>query len=159
MGKNAEQTIDLKPAEEILQQFDNPEQDKLIPILQRLQEAYGYLPVPVLEWVSKKTSIPTSRMHGVITFYAQFYTKPHGKHTVRCCEGTACHVKGSPRIAEKITEELGIEPGGTTEDMLFTFETVACLGTCFLAPVIMVNNDYFGQLTPDKIPEILKNYS
>jgi NADH:ubiquinone oxidoreductase subunit E len=151
--------IDLGPAEKILADMKNPEADALIPILQRIQEAYGYLPKPVLKWVSKKTGIPTSRMHGVITFYSQFHTKPRGRHIIRTCEGTACHVKGSSRITERISEELGIEPGGTTPDLLFTFETVACLGTCFLAPVIMVDEDYFGQLTPDQIPSILKKYN
>ncbi len=159
MPEKTRQNIDLKPAEEIVKQFPRLTRDKLIPILQQLQDAYGYLPVPVLQWVSNKTGIPSSRMHGVITFYSQFYTEPHGKHTIRCCEGTACHVKGSPRIAERVMDELDVAPGETTKDMKFTFEPVACLGTCFLAPVIMVNNDYYGQLTPDKIPQILKNYS
>ncbi len=159
MPEKTQPKIDLKPAEEILKQFPRLTQDKLIPILQKLQDAYGYLPVPVLQWVSKKTGIPSSRMYGVITFYSQFYTEPRGKHTIRCCEGTACHVNGSPRIAERIMDEMDVAPGGTTKDMKFSFETVACLGTCFLAPVLMVNNDYYGQLTPDKIPQILKNYS
>ncbi|MBI9106004.1 MAG: NADH-quinone oxidoreductase subunit NuoE [Spirochaetales bacterium] len=136
----------------------NTEPDSLIPILQKLQEAYGYLPVPVLKWVSGQTGIPTSRMHGVITFYTQFHTKPHGRHTVRICEGTACHVKGSPRISERISKELEIEPGATTKDMRFTFEIVACMGTCFLAPVMMVDEDYYGQLKPDKIKSILEKY-
>ena len=130
----------------------------LIPLLQRIQEAYGYLPPPVLMKVSERTGIPTSRMFGVITFYSQFYTEPHGKYTIRCCQGTACHVKGGKRIAEAIQQALGVEDGGTTEDMRFTFESVACLGTCFLAPVIMVDNDYYGQLTPDRITSILKKY-
>lgn len=150
--------IDLGPAEEILSRLGKPEPDDLIPILQQLQDAYGYLPVPVLTWVSEKTGIPTSRIHGVITFYSQFYTKPRGRHIIKVCEGTACHVKGSTRIAERISEELKVEPGRTTGDLRFTFETVACLGTCFLAPVIMVDDDYYGQLTPDQIPGILKKY-
>ena len=151
--------IDIRPAEKILSKLNPLKNDLLIPILQELQETYGYLPIPVLEWVSKKTGIPVSRMHGVITFYSQFYTKPHGRHTIKCCEGTACHVKGSSRIVEKITLELSVIPGETTKDMRFTFETVACLGTCFLAPVMMVDNDYYGQLSPDKIPNILKKYT
>lgn len=159
MPNNVQESVDRRPAEEILRNFEPVTPDKLIPLLQKLQEVYGYLPVPILTWMSGKTGIPESRMHGVITFYAQFYTEPHGRHTIRCCEGTACHVKGSPRIAERIEEELHIKPGETTEDMRFTFEAVACLGTCFLAPVMMVNNDYFGQLTPDKVAPILKNYS
>ncbi|TFG59050.1 MAG: NADH-quinone oxidoreductase subunit NuoE [Spirochaetales bacterium] len=159
MPDQLQQSVDFKPAEEILQSFGNLNHDKLIPLLQKIQEVYGYLPVPVLSWMSKKTGIPESRMHGVITFYSQFYTEPHGRHTIRCCEGTACHVKGSPRIADRIIEELNVKPGETTKDMRFTFETVACLGTCFLAPVMMVNNDYYGQLTADKVAPILKNYT
>ena len=159
MPNHAQLTIDLAPAEEILKSFGTVTSDKLIPLLQKVQEVYGYLPIPVLSWMSGKTGIPESRIHGVITFYSQFYTEPHGRHTIRCCEGTACHVKGSPRIAERISEVLKIKPGETTKDMRFTFETVACLGTCFLAPVIMVNNDYYGQLTPDKVKPIFEKYS
>lgn len=130
----------------------------LIPLLQEVQAAYGYLPPPVLVWISEQTGIPTSRMYGVITFYSQFYLEPHGRHTIRCCQGTACHVKGSKRIGEAIKQELDIEEGGTTDDMRYTFEAVACLGTCFLAPVIMIDNDYYGQLTSNKIPAILASY-
>ena len=156
----------LGPAESIVDKIEEARRadgvrittDDLIPLLQEIQEAYGYLPPPVLMWVSQRTGIPTSRMFGVITFYAQFYTEPHGRHTIRCCQGTACHVKGGKRIPEATQQTLGVENGGTTEDMRFTFESVACLGTCFLAPVIMIDNDYYGQLTPDRITSILKKY-
>jgi len=158
--------FDLEPAKRILEKLggDGTEDDGdsvaglLIPLLQELQDAYGYLPPPVLMWISDRTGIPTSRMYGVITFYSQFYTEPHGRHTIRCCQGTACHVKGVRRIAEAIQQTLGIEEGGTTGDMRYTFETVACLGTCFLAPVMMVDNDYYGQLTPDRVASILLKY-
>jgi NADH-quinone oxidoreductase subunit E len=131
----------------------------LIPLLQRLQGGYGYLPPPALAHVSERTGIPTSRMYGVITFYSQFFTEPHGLHTIRCCQGTACHVKGSMRVGDAIKEALGVDEGGTTKDMLFTFESVMCLGTCFLAPVMMIDNDYYGNLTPDKIKPILEKYT
>ena len=130
----------------------------LIPCLQEIQNHYGYLPKPVLEWVSEETGIPTSRMYGVITFYSQFYLEPKGRHTIRCCEGTACHVKGAKRIAEGISDELGIPEGVTTKDMKFTFETVQCLGTCFLAPVVMIDGDYYGEVTKDKLAKIIKKY-
>jgi len=133
--------------------------DQLIPLLQKLQDAYGYLPPPVLDKVSELTGIPASRMYGVATFYAQFHLKPHGKHTIRCCRGTACHVKGGKRIADAVRQTLNIEEGETTEDKLFTFETVACLGTCFLAPVMMVDSNYYGGLTPNHVRTILKQYS
>jgi NADH-quinone oxidoreductase subunit E len=175
MTANREAAVDLSHAEEILRKMGTERGDgdgaaaasraapritgdDLIPLLQKIQDAYGYLPYPVLSWVSDQTAIPMSRMYGVITFYAQFYTEPHGRHTIRCCQGTACHVKGGKRIAEKISELLHVEEGGTTPDMRFTFETVACLGTCFLAPVMMVDEDYYGQLTPERIERILKDY-
>jgi NADH-quinone oxidoreductase subunit E len=160
----AERAVDLDRVDEILEETGASRGsravsgDDLIPLLQKIQDAYGYLPYPVLERVNERTSIPLSRMFGVITFYAQFYTEPHGRHTIRCCQGTACHVKGGKRIAETIANHLKVEEGGTTEDMRFTFETVACLGTCFLAPVIMVDDDYYGRLTPDRIEKILKDY-
>jgi NADH-quinone oxidoreductase subunit E len=97
-------------------------------------------------------------MYGVITFYAQFTTTPRGKHTIRCCSGTACHVRGCKAVAEAILHELDVEEGGTTSDRLFTFESVACLGTCFLAPVMMVDNEYFGLLTPAKARGILRKF-
>ena len=107
MTPTQEKEHDLAPAEEILKQMRQPDgtigKDKLIPILQDVQQAYGYLPPPVLTWISRETGIATSRMYGVITFYAQFYTEPHGRHTVRCCQGTACYVKNGRRIAETVT--------------------------------------------------------
>jgi NADH-quinone oxidoreductase subunit E len=95
----------------------------------------------------------------VATFYEQFHLEPHGRHTIRCCRGTACHVNGASEVLEAIESATGVAPGETTEDMRFTFETVACLGTCFLAPVIMVNNDYYGHLSGNQVKEILERYS
>ena len=103
--------------EGVLAKQEEHHADDLIPILQEIQEAYGYLPAEVLRWVSERTGIPTSRMYGVITFYAQFYLQPHGKHTVRCCRGTACHVRGGKKIINAVKGQLGIEDGETTEDM------------------------------------------
>jgi NADH-quinone oxidoreductase subunit E len=123
-----------------------------------VQGAYGYLPKSVLTAVSERTGIPASKLYGVATFYEQFHLQPHGRHTIRCCRGTACHVKGGPKIIKAIEQSLGIEPGETTEDMRFTFETVACLGTCFLAPAMMINNDYYGHLDARKIKSILEGY-
>lgn len=151
--------IDLAPAERILKEAGPVTPGDLIPLLQKLQEAYGYLPPEVLKDVSERTGIPTSRMYGVITFYAQFSTVPRGRHTIRCCCGTACHVRGCKEVAETILRDLGVEVGGTTTDQRFTVENVACLGTCFLAPVIMVDNEYFGMLTPVKAREVLATFS
>ncbi|MFP4563728.1 MAG: NADH-quinone oxidoreductase subunit NuoE [Spirochaetia bacterium] len=161
-----EPEVDLEPARRILRAFRedlDPStggiETRLIPLLQEIQETYNYLPRTVLDLMVRETGIPASRVHGVITFYAQFSTTPRGRHTIRCCQGTACHVKGSERISERIREELKVEDGETTEDMRFTFENVACLGTCFLAPVMMVDGDYYGNLTSDRVPEILEKYT
>ncbi len=143
----------------ILDDKPNAGANDLIPILQQIQAEYGYLPKPVLMEMSRRTGIAASKIYGVATFYEQFCFEPRGRHTVRCCRGTACHVRGGPDIADAIWRTLDVEPGDTTEDMRFTFETVACLGTCFLAPVIMVNNDYYGNLTAGKVPEILERYT
>jgi NADH-quinone oxidoreductase subunit E len=145
--------------EKILTSMPGAGPNDLVPILQQVQKAYGYLPKPILMAVSDRTGISASRIYGVATFYEQFYLEPHGRHTVRCCRGTACHVKGSPNIIKAIQQNLGIEPNETTEDMRYTFETVACLGTCFLAPVMMVNNDYYGHLNARKIKSILERYA
>jgi len=152
-------SVDLMPLENIIESYPSVSSSNLIPILQQIQAEYGYLPKPVLMEMSKRTGIAASQIYGVSTFYEQFHLEPRGRHTVRCCRGTACHVRGGPDITEAISRALGVEPGDTTEDMRFTFETVACLGTCFLAPVIMVNNDYYGHLTAGKVPEILERYT
>ena len=131
---------------------------QLIPLLQQLQDAYGYLPPPVLTWVSRRTGIPTSRMYGVITFYSQFYTEPHGKHTIRCCRGTACHVRGGKKIINAVTSTLGVEDGETTEDMLFSLETVACLGACALSPVMVVDNTYYGKMTARRAEQVVQQF-
>ena len=130
----------------------------LIGVLQRVQEKLGYLPREALVVVGRRARVPLSRIYGIVTFYAQFYTEPRGRHTVRCCRGTACHVKGAQRVIETVERELGIKEGQTTPDMLFYLETVACLGTCFLAPVMMIDNHYYGVLTPQKIHSILRSY-
>jgi len=161
MNANVSSTacLDTEPLEKILASIPDAGQNDLVPILQEVQKAYGYLPKSILMEVSKRTGIPASQIYGVATFYEQFYLEPRGRHTIKCCRGTACHVRGGPDIIKAIEQALGIGPNETTEDMLYTFETVACLGTCFLAPVIMVNNDYYGHLTAGKIKGILKKYA
>lgn len=151
--------LDTRPLDKILASIHDPGPNDLVPILQEVQRAYGYLPKSILMAVTERTGISASQIYGVATFYEQFYLEPHGRHTVRCCRGTACHVKGGPNIIKAIKNTLGIEPNETTEDMRYTFETVACLGTCFLAPVMMINNDYYGHLTARKIKNILERYA
>jgi len=130
----------------------------LVGVLQAVQDRFGYLPRSALEQTSRRTRVPLSRVYGVVSFYAQFYTEPHGRHTIRCCRGTACHVKGAGRVLDAIQRELGIVEGETTPDLEFYLETVACLGTCFLAPAMMIDNQYFGRLTPQRAQSILRSY-
>jgi NADH-quinone oxidoreductase subunit E len=158
MNLTEESSLDFEPLNKILASIPQADSNELIPFLQEIQNAYGYLPPPVLTELSTRTSIPASRIYGVATFYEQFYLEPRGRHIIRCCRGTACHVRSGSGIIEAIQNVLNVAPGETTEDMRFTFETVACLGTCFLAPVIMVNKDYYGNLTPNKIQGILEKY-
>ena len=127
----------------------------LIPILQRVQDEYGYLRQDVLLEISKLTGIAASRIYGVATFYEQFYLEPHGRHTIKCCRGTACHVKGGQQVIDSICRALGVDESGTTEDVEFTFETVACLGVCALAPVMMIDDVYFGKMTSAKVGSVL----
>ena len=150
--------MSLEPLDKILASVPNAGFGDLIPILQKIQAAYGYLPPSVLMAASDRTGIAASRIYGVATFYEQFHLEPHGRHTIKCCRGTACHVKGGRNIIRTMHRILGVQEGETTEDMRFTFETVACLGTCFLAPVMMVNNDYYGHLAPNKIRDIVERY-
>ena len=131
----------------------------LIAILQEAQEIYGYLPEEIILHISRKTKVPVARVYGVITFYAKFYLERRGKHTIRACRGTACHVRDAKPVLKVIKQALGIKDGETTEDYQFSLETVACLGACFLAPVMMIDRDYYGKLIPQKVESILKQYS
>lgn len=130
----------------------------LIPVLQGAQEIYGYLPAEVLEKISQELGIPFSEVFGVVTFYAQFHLKPRGRNIVRVCLGTACHVLGGSKIFDALKDILGVENGGTTEDLRFTLESVACIGACGLAPCIMINDDTHGRLVPNDMKKILEQY-
>jgi NADH-quinone oxidoreductase subunit E len=130
----------------------------LIPVLQEAQEVYGYLPSHVLQHISKVLRIPLARIYGVVTFYAQFRLTPPGRNVINVCLGTACHVRGGPKILETIEKELNIKDGATTEDMRYTLEVVACIGACGLAPVMSINNEVHGRLLPGKIAKILAKY-
>lgn len=128
----------------------------LISILQDVQGLYEYLPIEALNYVSEATGIKLAKIYGVATFYTQFRLDPVGKHVILLCQGTACHVNGSKAIEEAICEELGVTEGETTEDGLFTLTNVACLGCCSLSPVMMIDGEVHGKLTPKKAREILK---
>ena len=129
----------------------------LIPLLQGAQDIFGYIPRVAFEKLSKETGIPLSEMYGVATFYAQFRLNPVGKHIIKVCHGTACHVQNAKSITTSLKETLKVEDGGTTEDGLFTLESVACLGCCSLAPVMMIGDDTFGKLTGAQAVKIVKN--
>lgn len=127
-----------------------------IAILQEAQEIYGYLPLEVLEKISEVTNEPLAKLYGVATFYTQFRMKPAGKHLIMLCQGTACHVMGAARVQQAIEDELKIENGETTEDGLFTLMTVACLGCCSLAPVMMIDGETYASLTSDSVRKVLR---
>jgi len=147
----------LEPANEIISRYEKKER-YLIPVLQEAQDEYGYLPEEVLKVIAVGLNLSLSQVYGVVTFYSQFHQQPRGNNIIRVCMGTACHVRGGDSVMEAIKDELGIDAGETTDDLEFTLESVACIGACGLAPVIMVNDETHGRLTPEKIPGILAKY-
>jgi NADH:ubiquinone oxidoreductase subunit E len=131
---------------------------EIISVLEKIQEVYGYLPQEVLKEVSEKLQVHLSQLFSLATFYSAFTLKPRGEHIVHVCLGTACHVRGAPKIVDELSRLLGIKPSDTTEDMKFTLETVRCIGCCSLAPVLKVDKDIYGYNTMDKMPKILVKY-
>ena len=146
-----------KELDGILAQYKG-QKDALITVLHKAQELFGYLPQAVQIRVAEALDVPLSEVYGVVTFYALFSTKPKGKYKISACKGTACYVRGSERVLERIEKELGIKAGDTTADAKFSLEVVRCLGACGLGPVIMVNDDVHARLKPDKIPGVLSRY-
>ena len=134
------------------------EKGALMPVLQAAQDIFGYLPEEVQNYIAKELDIPVSDIYGVATIYAQFNLEPKGKYIISVCMGTACYVKGSQKVLDRLAEELKIPVGRTTPDGRFTLNATRCLGACGLAPVIMVNDDVYGRLTPDQIPGIIAKY-
>lgn len=130
----------------------------LIPVLHEAQEVYGYLPMSVQKQVAEGLNVSLSEVYGVVTFYTQFSLKPKGKFKVSTCMGTACYVKGSNLILDKLKEKLGISVGDCTEDGKFSLDACRCIGACGLAPVIMINDDVYGRLSPDDIEKVLEKY-
>lgn len=147
-------TLDLAPLDAILEKYAD-QQGAVIPILQQAQEVYGYLPKEVLEAISQRTRIPVSRLIGVATFYAQFRLNRRGKHLIRVCDGTACHVRGAAKCIETVEKTLGVPAGGTSDDYEYTMEIVYCLGSCGLAPVAVVDDKVYGRLTPSSLVQQL----
>jgi NADH-quinone oxidoreductase subunit E len=143
--------------EKIIARYPGAERDKLIPILQEVQESEGFLKRDAVVLIGKHLGVPASRIYGVATFYNQFRFEPIGRFHIQVCRGTACHVKGSLKVLESLKREIGVEPGRTTRDGLFSIEVVACIGACGLAPVISINGEFHAKLTPDDVPVLLES--
>lgn len=143
---------------DIFKYYPANDRSNLIAILQQIQDEYGYLPEEALQDVAIFLCMPLSGVYGVATFYNQFRLTPLGKNVIRVCRGTACHVKNSANILTALETELNIIAGSTTRDKLFTLETVACIGACSIAPVISINEEYYGRITVKEIPKIIKKY-
>lgn len=148
-------TFDLTPLRQILDDFGG-RKDAVIPILQRAQDAYGYLPREILAEISKRTGIPLTQLMGVATFYAQFRLNRRGKHLIRVCDGTACHVRGAAKSVEAIQEAFDLGDSDTSPDYKYTLEIVYCIGSCGLAPVAVVDDKVFGRLEADELVERLR---
>lgn len=159
MSSNCCACVDEKERklQEIIEKYKNIN-GALIPVLHEAQDVYGYLPMSVQKKISEKMNIPLSEIYGVVTFYTQFSLKPKGKYKVSTCMGTACYVKGSNLILDKLKEKLGISVGDCSEDGRFSLDACRCIGACGLAPVIMINDDVYGKLSPDDIDKILDKY-
>lgn len=154
-GARGRENPHLSRLREILDKHRN-DTGFLIPVLQEAQDAYGYLSEDVLEAISTEMSVPLSQIYGVTTFYSQFRLHPHGREIIKVCHGTACYVSGAEGITRGIAEELGIKVGETTEDRLFTLESVACLGACGLSPVMMIGDETYGRLNSQRARETVK---
>ena len=148
-------TEEFKPFNVDLWKYDG-HAGALIPLLQSAQDTYGYVSERAIDYISHVTGIPAAEIYGVVTFYAQFRTQPLGENVIKVCNGTACHVNGVKEIANTLTDELGINYEETTEDGKFSMVSVACLGCCSLAPVVMVNNETFGRLTPQSTRRLVR---
>lgn len=147
----------LDVIDDILQKYDYTESG-LIAILQDIQRKMNYLPQSVLRFVASRLNVPLTRVYGIATFYKAFSLKPRGRHLINVCLGTACHVRGGVRIMERLERELDIKAGETTYDARFSMESVRCVGCCGLAPVVVIDDNFHGKLTQDKIPKILRQY-
>lgn len=151
------QSAAKKQIEAIIARYEN-ERTPLLMILSDIQKEYGYVPMEVQELVSEKTGIPVAEIYGVVTFYSFFSLKPKGKFVIGCCLGTACYVKGAQAVVDKFVEVLGINPGETTADGLFTIDALRCLGACGIAPAVTINGKIYPRMTADKVIGIVADY-
>ena len=143
---------------QVLQKYQH-DKSVLVDILHDIQAESGYLPREVLEETSQGLDVPLSRVYSVATFFKAFSLEPRGRHLINVCLGTACHVRGAVKVLEKIEQEMGIKTGETTPDLNFTLETVNCVGACALGPMVIIGEDYHGEMTPDAVSSVLKNYT
>ena len=150
-----EEALDMAPLDEVIKEY-SAERGAIIPVLQKAQAIYGYLPAEVLKYIAKGLNVPLSQIYGVATFYAQFYLTRRGRNTVRCCDGTACHVRGAAKIISDLEKDLGIKAGETTPDYRVTLEVVYCLGSCGLSPVAVINDQVVGRLVPEKALKLVR---
>ena len=151
-------TAEQKAALDALIAAHKGEAGALMPVLQQAQDIYGYLPVEVQKEIAAGLDVPYSEVFGVVTFYSQFLLNPKGAHPVAVCLGTACYVKGSGKLMEKLEELLKIKPGEISNDLQFSLDATRCIGACGLAPVMMINDDVYGRLVPDHVADILAKY-
>lgn len=152
------EALDYLELDGIIEEFGN-DPENLIMMMQAIQRRYNYLPRLSLSYLSEKIDIPLSRIYGIATFYATFSLEPRGRNLITVCTGTACHVRGANRVHERLRETLHVEDGQTTEDQRFTLESVRCIGCCSLGPVVKVNEDIHGRLSPDEAVKILGEYA
>ena len=150
--------IDLAAANHIIDKYLTLH-GNLMPVLQGIQDEYGFVPKPTIDLVAERLNVYPSQIFGVLTFYAQFHLKPRGRYIIRVCVGTACHVQGASRIVETFFDKLHIGHAETSADLRYTFEKVACLGACGMAPLAMVNDATFGSMTVQKVEQILADYN
>ena len=150
------ESVDLSLIKDVLDQYADVK-GSLISILQKTQEVYGYVPIDAVYYIAERTGLTPAKSMGVATFYAQFRFQSVGKYLIMICKGTACYVNGANAVADAVMEELGIGDNETTADGLFSLSLVSCLGCCSLAPVMMINEDTYGSLTPDKVVKILRD--
>ena len=153
-----ESKLDLAKLDEIVARYRD-QKWPVIPLLQEVQDEFGYIPPEAIAPIARGVGLFPAQVQGIVSFYEQFHSTPRGRYTVRVCRGTACHVRGGSTILKIVKQDLDVGEGETTPDMQFTLETVPCLGTCFLAPAMMVNKDYYGRLAPPKLRSILHQYS
>ena len=150
-------SVDLSKTKKLIEKHGK-KKSALIPLLQDVQKEYGYVPEEAVDLISKELNIFPVEIYGVLTFYAQFYLTPRGKHTIKVCQGTACHVMGGKEILDYLSNKLEISDGETTKDGVFSLERVACLGCCGMAPVVQVDDDFYGNCTIQMMDEMLEKY-